>query len=198
MKRVTLCLAAAGFMLWPALAWADRPCCGESVEAQSTTDTGQVQTTGETTTVSSPCRPGQPCSAGGGETRSESACATCSPCAACPTAGTACESPCVTEQAPCCPQRTTYRLVRDCQPVARVRTVCQRDPCNPCKVRRTSYTEWTNQTRYRWVAETTPVCTTGVTVYNLTGPACCGEVSYQSSTGWTSSGSTLATATTRR
>lgn len=201
MKTIALCLAAAGFMLSPAPGWADSACCGESVEVSSSALTTEVQTTGQTTPVSSPCRPGQPCP-GGTEARSESPCPTESPCAACPVETTACPvttTVCPTVQTQCCPQRTTYRLVRECQPVARVRTVYRRDPCNPCKVTRTSYTEWTNQTRYRWVAEVRPVHTTSaVKVYRPAAPACCGETGHAFSVRPAGSNVALATATARK
>ena len=201
MKRFTLCLAVAGFMISPASAWADRACCGESVEIQSSAQNTDVQVTQVSTTPSSPCRPGQPCP-GGGEARSESPCPTGSPCAACPAETSACpgEIRVYPPAQTCdCPVRTTYRLVRECQPVARVRTVCRRDPCNPCRVVRTRYTEWTNRTRYRWVAEVTPVCPTStVRIYRPAEPACCGETTHVTKTTPTQGHATLATATPRK
>ncbi len=164
MKRITLYLAAAGLAFLPALAWADRPCCGEpaSSEVSASTET-RTEEAGSVRTVASPCRPGTPCAAGRAAGAVE--------------AGTSPYGVTGT-----CPQRTSYRLIRECRPVARVRTTCRPDPCNPCKVRRTTYTEWTNVTRYRWVSETRPLCRPAAVKISYRQPAqsCCGEVSYQS------------------
>jgi hypothetical protein len=151
MKRLSFCTAIAALLLGPALAWAGGDCCGQNrtatlSEASYTNGNGHYTHTAY---------------ANGCDTCKKPKCGFCAwLCGKCKKKCNGCGAQMVKREVQCCRERTTYKLVRQCEPVCRQRTVSHRDPCDPCKVTRTVVNEWSNRTRYRWVAETKPVCHT--------------------------------------
>jgi hypothetical protein len=184
MRKVTICMAVAGLLLVPALAWADGACCGQ------TTDNNAAITT--SSDISNGC----------------GACATCCKpkCGFCNWLSGKCGHKCdtcgsctVKQKVQCCTEKTSYKLVRSCEPVCRQRTVSYRDPCNPCCKSSRVVNECHNHTCYRWVCETKPVCHTKTirvcSTCNPPAPAapCCGQpVSETAFGGTTSTVQTLA------
>jgi hypothetical protein len=171
MKRVIICMAVAGFLLAPALAWAKGPCCGENNEnvavSPSTEPAGTYET--DVSNSSGPCNTCNKC---------KPKCGFCDwlsgRCNHCNTCG----SHMTKTKVQYWTEKTSYKLVKTCEPVCHEKTVHHSDPCNPCIKTCSIVSECHNRTRYHWVCETKPVChTKTVKVCSTCAPVaapCCG------------------------